>query len=141
MVQSLVKRAAAKGITGDWQAQASAVVEKAIYPALDEQITAIESLRARTAAGDGVWRTPRGDEIYAAALKQATTTDLSADQIHAMGLEQVADISAQLDGILKDAGYSSGTVGERLAKLNVEPSQLYADSTEIRNDVDDPIDQ
>ncbi len=132
MVQSLVKRASAKGISGDWQAQATGVVEKAIYPALDEQIAAIEALKGKTAAGDGVWRTPRGDEIYAAALKQATTTDLSADQIHAMGLEQVADISAQLDGILKDAGYSSGTVGERLAKLNVEPSQLYADSTEGR---------
>ncbi|WP_300115915.1 DUF885 family protein [Sphingobium sp.] len=132
MVQSLVKRASAKGISGDWQAQATGVVEKAIYPALDEQIAAIEALKGKTAAGDGVWRTPRGDEIYAAALKQATTTDLGADQIHAMGLEQVADISAQLDGILKDAGYSSGTVGERLAKLNVEPSQLYADSTEGR---------
>lgn len=132
MVQSLVKRAAAKGISGDWQAQATGIVEKAIYPALDEQIAAIESLKGKTAAGDGVWRTPRGDEIYAAALKQATTTDLSADQIHAMGLEQVTDISAQLDGILKGAGYDSGTVGERLAKLNVEPSQLYADSAEGR---------
>lgn len=132
VVQSLVKRAAAKGISGDWQAQATGIVDKAIYPALDEQIAAIESLKGKTAAGDGVWRTPRGDEIYAAALKQATTTDLSADQIHAMGLEQVADISAQLDGILKGAGYDSGTVGERLAKLNVEPSQLYADSAEGR---------
>ncbi|MBA4091485.1 MAG: DUF885 domain-containing protein [Sphingobium sp.] len=132
MVQSLVKRAAAKGIAGDWQAQAAAVVEKSIYPALDEQIAAIESLRGKTAAGDGIWRTPRGDEIYAAALKSATTTDLSADQIHAMGLEQVADISAQLDTILKGAGYSKGMIGERLAALNVEPSQLYADSTDGR---------
>lgn len=132
MVQSLVKRAAAKGIAGDWQAQAAAIVEKAIYPALDAQIAAIEALRPKTAAGDGVWRTPRGDGIYAAALKSATTTDLSADQIHAMGLEQVADISAQLDSILKGAGYTKGTIGERLAALNVEPSQLYADSAEGR---------
>lgn len=132
MVQSLVKRAAAKGIVGDWQAQAAAVVEKSIYPALDDQIAAIEALKGRTAAGDGVWRTPRGDEIYAAALKSATTTDLSADQIHAMGLEQVADISAQLDAILKGAGYAKGTIGERLAALNAEPSQLYADSAEGR---------
>ncbi|CAM8638212.1 DUF885 domain-containing protein [Sphingobium sp.] len=132
MVQSLVKRAAAKGIVGDWQAQAAAVVEKSIYPALDEQIAAIESLKGETAAGDGVWRTPRGDEIYAAALKSATTTDLSADQIHAMGLEQVADISAQLDAILKGAGYAKGMIGERLAALNAEPSQLYADSAEGR---------
>ncbi len=132
MVQSLVKRAAAKGIVGDWQAQAAAVVEKSIYPALDDQIAAIEALKSKTAAGDGVWRTPRGDEIYAAALKSATTTDLSADQIHAMGLEQVADISAQLDAILKGAGYAKGTIGERLAALNAEPSQLYADSAEGR---------
>ena len=132
IVQSLVKRAAAKGIAGDWQGQATAIVEKAIYPALDEQIAAIETLRPKTAAGDGVWRTPRGDEIYAAALKSATTTDLSADQIHAMGLEQVADISAQLDTILKGAGYTKGTIGERLAALNVEPSQLYADSADGR---------
>jgi uncharacterized protein (DUF885 family) len=132
MVQSLVKRAAAKGIAGDWQAQAAGVVDKSIYPALDEQIGAIEALKAKTAAGDGIWRVPRGDEIYAAALKSATTTDLSADQIHAMGLEQVADISAQLDTILKGAGYSKGTIGERLAALNVEPSQLYADSVDGR---------
>ena len=132
MVQSLVKRAAAKGLTGDWQSQAAAVVEKSIYPALDEQIAAIESLRGKTAAGDGIWRTPRGDEIYAAALKSATTTDLSADQIHAMGLEQVADLSAQLDVILKGAGRTSGSIGERLAALNVDPAQLYPDSAEGR---------
>ncbi|NML10871.1 DUF885 domain-containing protein [Sphingobium sp. AR-3-1] len=132
MVQSLVKRAAAKGIVGDWHAQAAAVVEKSIYPALDDQIAAIEALKNKTAAGDGVWRTPRGDEIYAAALKSATTTDLSADQIHAMGREQVADISAQLDAILKGAGYAKGMIGERLAALNAEPSQLYADSAEGR---------
>ena len=132
MVQSLVKRAAAKGIAGDWQAQASAVVEKAIYPALDEQIAAIEALKPKTAAGDGVWRTPRGDEIYAAALSQATTTTMTPDQVHAMGLSQVAEISAQLDTILKGAGRTSGSVGERLAALNVDPSQLYADSVEGR---------
>jgi uncharacterized protein (DUF885 family) len=132
IVQSLVKRAAAKAIAGDWQAQATAVVEKAIYPALDEQIAAIEALRGKTAPGDGVWRTPRGDEIYAAALKQATTTDMSAEQIHAMGIEQVADLSAQLDTILKGAGRSSGTIGERLAALNVDPAQLYPDSAEGR---------
>lgn len=132
IVQSLVKRAAAKNIAGDWQAQATAVVEKSIYPALDEQIAAIEALKGKSAAGDGVWRTPRGDEIYAAALKQATTTDMSAEQIHQMGLTQVADISAQLDTILKGAGRASGSIGERLAALNVDPSQLYADSADGR---------
>ncbi len=135
LVQSLVKRAAAKGISGDWQGPAAATVEKSIYPALDAQIAMIEGLRPRTAAGDGVWRTPRGEEIYAAALKSATTTDLSAAEIHAMGVEQVADISAQLDTILQGAGYSKGSVGERLAALNADPSQLYPDTAQGRSDL------
>ena len=110
-------------------------MEKSIYPALDAQIAMIEGLRPRTAAGDGVWRTPRGEEIYAAALKSATTTDLSAAEIHAMGVEQVADISAQLDTILQGAGYSKGSVGERLAALNADPSQLYPDTAQGRSDL------
>ncbi|EQB30220.1 DUF885 domain-containing protein [Sphingobium ummariense] len=132
MVQSLVKRAAAKNIGGDWQSRAAAIVDQSVYPALDEQIAMVESLKGKTVTGDGVWRTPKGDEIYAAALKQATTTDLTADQIHAMGIEQVADISAKLDGILKGAGFAQGAIGARLAALNVDPSQLYADSAEGR---------
>lgn len=132
MVESLSKRAAAKGIAGDWQARATKIVESAIYPALDAQIALVEALRPTTAAGDGVWRTPRGDEIYAAALKQATTTELSAEEIHRMGVEQVADISAKLDVILKVAGFTRGTVGERLAALNADPAQLYPDTTEGR---------
>lgn len=132
MAQSLVKRAAEKNIGGDWQGRASAIIEQSIYPALDEQIALVEGLKARTAAGDGLWRCPHGEEIYAAALKQATTTDLGAERIHAMGIEQVADISARLDAILKGAGYDRGTVGERLAALNVESSQLYPDSPEGR---------
>lgn len=135
LVQSLVKRAAAKGIAGDWQGPAAAIVEKSIYPALGTQIAMIEGLRGKTAAGDGVWRTPRGEEIYAAALKSATTTDLSAADIHAMGMEQVADISAQLDTILQGAGYTKGTIGERLAALNADPSQVYPDTAEGRADL------
>lgn len=57
---------------------------------------------------------------------------MTPDQVHAMGLSQVAEISAQLDAILKGAGRTSGSVGERLAALNVDPSQLYADSAEGR---------
>ncbi|MDI1295271.1 MAG: DUF885 family protein, partial [bacterium] len=51
LVQSLAKRAAAKGIAGDWQGQAAAIVEKSVYPALDEQIALIEALRPKAAAG------------------------------------------------------------------------------------------
>ncbi len=132
IVQSLVKRAAAKGITGDWQAQAAKIVTDKIYPALDRQIALIERLKPTTKAGDGIWRVPNGDAIYAMALAQATTTTMSPDEVHRLGLAQVAEITAQLDTILRAQGYSDGTVGERLAKLNVAPDQVYANTPEGR---------
>jgi uncharacterized protein (DUF885 family) len=132
IVQSLVKRAADKGLTGDWQAQATKIVEGRIYPALDRQIALMQALKPTTRPGDGVWRLPDGEAIYAEALAQATTTRMTPDEVHAMGLAQVAEIGAQLDTILKSQGYTQGTVGERLAKLNVDPAQLYPDTAEGR---------
>ena len=128
MVDSIVSRAAAKGIGGDWQKRATAIVASDVYPALDRQITLVEQLRSTTPAGDGAWRIPRGDEIYAAALAQATTTKFTPDQVHEIGLQQVAELTAQLNSLLAAAGYTKGTVGERLQALNNDPSQLYANT-------------
>ena len=135
MVESIVTRTAAKGIAGDWARRASGIVAGAVYPALDRQIAAVEQLRATTPAGDGAWRMPRGDEIYAAALAQATTTNFTPDQVHQIGLDQVADLTAQLDTLLKGAGYTKGTVGERLQALNADPSQLYPNTDPGRGEL------
>ena len=128
MVDSIVRRTREKGIAGDWERRASQIVAKSVYPALDRQIAAMEKLRPTSRPGDGAWRLPNGDAIYAEALHQATTTNYSPDEVHRMGLTQVAEISSQIDSILKGAGYSQGTVGERIAALNKDPMQLYPDS-------------
>src|SRR5207253_603883 len=101
---------------------------KSVYPALDRQIAAIEKLKATARPGDGAWRLPNGDAIYAEALRQATTTNFSTDEVHRMGLSQVAEISSAIDTILKSQGFTQGSVGERLAALNKDPRQLYPDS-------------
>ncbi|GAO39739.1 hypothetical protein SCH01S_39_00240 [Sphingomonas changbaiensis NBRC 104936] len=132
MVQSLVDRAKAAGIAGDWQARAAAIVSGKVYPALDRQIALIKQLRPTTKPGDGAWRLPDGEAIYAAALQQATTTTMSPEEVHQLGLAQVAEISAELDTILKGAGYTQGSVGARLAKLNVAPDQVYPNTDEGR---------
>jgi uncharacterized protein (DUF885 family) len=128
MVESLVKRAAAKGIAGDWGTRASKIVAAQVYPALDRQIALMKALRPTTAAGDGAWRLKQGAAIYAAALEQATTTKFTPDEVHKIGLAQVADLTAKLDVILKAAGMTQGTVGARLSALNVRPEQLYANT-------------
>ena len=128
LVSSLATRARAASIPGDWAARATAIVAGRVYPALDRQIAAMTALRPTSRPGDGVWRVPQGDAIYAAALAEATTTTLTPDQVHARGLTEVADISAQLDVILRGAGYTRGSVGARLAELNASPAQLYANT-------------
>jgi uncharacterized protein (DUF885 family) len=77
---------------------------------LDEQLPA--------ATDDaGAWRLPRGDEFYARALRTFTTTTLTADEIHAIGLREVARIEGEMDAILRQLGYARGTVKERYTQL------------------------
>jgi uncharacterized protein (DUF885 family) len=128
MVASLAGRAAKKGIAGDWSARAAAIIAGKIYPALDRQIALVKALRLTTPAGDGAWRLPHGEAIYAAALAQATTTSMSPAEVHQIGLDQVAEYSAKLDAILRAEGLTTGSVGERVAAFNTRPDQLYADS-------------
>ena len=135
LVRSLADRAAAKGIPGNWAARASAIVTRRVLPALDRQMALVRALRRTTPAGDGAWRLPRGEAIYAAALRQATTTDMTPEQVHQTGLDQVADITARLDSILREAGLTSGSVGDRLTQLNHRSDQLYPDTAAGRRDM------
>jgi uncharacterized protein (DUF885 family) len=132
LAQSVANRAAAKNIAGDWQARAAKIIEGDVYPALDRQIALVKALRAKARSSAGIWDVPRGDALYAAALEQATTTKYTPEEVHKMGLDQVAEISAQLDTILKKQGLTRGNVGERLNALNVRPDQLYPDTAEGR---------
>jgi uncharacterized protein (DUF885 family) len=78
---------------------------------------------------------PDGAEYYAAAIRMMTTTTLSAGEIHAIGLAEVARIAAEMDAILQAEGYTDGTLGERMAGLRTQPAQLFDDSAAGRAEV------
>jgi uncharacterized protein (DUF885 family) len=128
LTASIARRTREKGIAGDWAARCAKIVEAEVYPALDRQIALVSELRTKARGSAGLWDIPQGDAIYAAALEAATTTRFTPDEVHKMGLEQVASISAELDSILKSQGLSRGSVGERLTALNAMPAQLYPDT-------------
>jgi uncharacterized protein (DUF885 family) len=128
LVTSLADRAKAKNIAGDWAARATKIVESEVYPAIDRQVAMLNQLKPTTLPGDGATRLPNGQALYAAALAEATTTDMTPDDVHKLGLDQVAEYTGKLDTLLNAAGFTKGTVGERLAALNADPSQLYADT-------------
>ena len=126
LVGSVVRRAKAAGLTADYGSRAVAIVEGKVFPALDRHIGTISALRAKATHDAGVWRLPDGDAYYAAGVKSSTTTEYTPAEVHRLGLEQVAEISARIDAILKSQGMSNGSVGDRLTALNERPDQLYA---------------
>ncbi|MGO7251777.1 DUF885 family protein, partial [Rhizobium brockwellii] len=75
-------------------------------------------MRGRAVHDAGVWRLPDGEAYYSAAAAAATTTAMTGDEIHRLGLAQVAEIGARIDTILKAQGMAQGSVGERLVALN-----------------------
>ncbi|WP_304175834.1 DUF885 family protein [Phenylobacterium aquaticum] len=132
MVTSLVAKAKAAGLTADYAAPAAKIVAEEIFPALDRQITAVQAARAQATSVAGIGKLKNGAAYYQDAVRASTTTDLTPDQVHQLGLTQVAEITTRLDAILKGQGLASGTVAERLTGLNNRPDQLYDNTDEGR---------
>jgi uncharacterized protein (DUF885 family) len=130
MVGSLARRAKAAGIDGDWGAGAAKIYEGGVRPALDRQIALLQAMRAKAPHDAGVWRLPKGGEYYRQSLAQATTTSLSPADVHKLGLETVAELSAQVDTAMKAQGYTKGTVGERFRALYDDPKFRYPNTDE-----------
>ena len=65
----------------------------------------------------GFWRFKGGADAYAYFLRRYTTTNLTADQIHEIGLDEVARIEKQMDTILRSLGRTEGSVKDRIEKL------------------------
>ncbi len=115
----------AANLPADRAAAVTKLMTERVFPALDRQRALVTELRGRAVHDAGVWRLPDGAAYYAAAASAATTTELTGDEIHRLGLAQVAEIGARIDGILRAQGMTQGTVGERLVALNKRPDQLY----------------
>ncbi len=128
VVTSITRRAAAKGLPASYGHDAERIYTSRVLPALDRQIAQARTLQGQATHDAGVWRFRDGPAFYEAALQVTTTTRLSPDEVHRFGLEQARDISSRLDGLLRRQGLTQGTVGERMAHLYADPSQLYPDT-------------
>ena len=110
--------------------EAAIAVSQAVYPGLDRLAAAIE-LRLQQARVDqpGVLALPGGRDYYAACLRVQTGSEFDADELHDLGLEEVARLTRQIDAGLVALGYVEGSVGERV-------DQLRADNRYIQDDTD-----
>jgi uncharacterized protein (DUF885 family) len=128
LVRSFAAKLTKAGLPVDRAEGATRIVEAEVFPALDRQRALLTELRAKATHEAGCWRLPDGDAFYAAAAEAATTVPMTGDEIHRLGLAQVAEISGRIDAILKAQGMTQGTVGARLVALNERPDQLFANT-------------
>ncbi|HVF37045.1 MAG TPA: DUF885 domain-containing protein [Sphingomicrobium sp.] len=133
LVESLERRT--KDIPGDWSTRAKAIAAQKIAPALERQLAELKAQRTRATMDAGLWARPGGPEFYRWALRASTTTRMTPDEIHQMGLEQVAELHGRMDPILKSLGYTRGTVGARMTALSDDPRYKFAQGDRGRAEI------
>jgi uncharacterized protein (DUF885 family) len=114
-------------------ARAAELVEASVYPAYARLAAQVEALKAQTNDDAGVWRLgEEGEAFYQAALTAYGAGGMTGDEVHELGLAEVARISTEMDGLLKSIGLSSGSVAERMDALAKRPDNLYTNTDEGR---------
>lgn len=116
-------------------AQAERIVARGIVPALERQLAELKAERAVARDFAGVWSQPRGEEYYDWAIRASTTTRLTPDEIHQRGREELKELHARMDVILKDIGYTKGTVGARMNALADDPRYKFAEGDPGRAEI------
>jgi uncharacterized protein (DUF885 family) len=110
-------------------AQAADAVASAIVPARRAWLSFLETeYLPKAPVEPGIGNRPGGKDVYAYLVRGHTTTDLTPDQIHQIGLDEVARIRARMDVEMKAAGWTGDFAGF-LAFLRTDP-QFYATSRE-----------
>ena len=109
-------------------AQAESAITDMVYPVYREMIAYYEQLLPKTQGNHGVWALPDGDAYYRWAVRDQTTTDMTPEAVHALGLREVARIEAEMDAILRAEGLTEGSVGARTREIGRRPDQLYPDT-------------
>jgi uncharacterized protein (DUF885 family) len=116
--------------------QAKQTIQGKVYPAYNTLIAYFDKLLPKTTDDAGVWKLPDGEQYYADLLELYTTTRMPAEQIHALGLSEVARIQVEVRAILKAQGYDvSKSVGELTRALAEEPRFLFPDTAEGRAEI------
>lgn len=107
-----------------------ALVES-VKPAYESLIATVEDIAAQADTKDGAWKFPDGEAFYNNALKRTTTTDLTAEEIHQIGLSEVERIHNEMRVIMEKVGFE-GTLQEFFVHMRNNQDFIYPDTEEGR---------
>ncbi len=118
-------------------------ISTTVFGAYQSLINYFESLYDKATTDAGVWKLPDGNAYYQHQLKGSTTTDLSPEEVHQIGLSEVARIQHEMRDILVSEGYtdSTKTIGVTIQELNKEDRFLFPNTDEGRQMVIEEYDR
>ena len=116
----------------DFQARVETKITSQVYPAYQKLIAYFRQLLPKTTTDDGVWRLPDGDAFYAYVLRENTTTSLKPDEVHEIGLHEVARIEGEMRTLLDANGFAGQPIGAAMDKLAKDPRFLFPNTDEGR---------
>ncbi len=124
-------------ITG---AEKSALIENtkaalvsSVRPAYDKLIAFLEDQSTRATADHGAWKFPDGGDYFNNALARTTTTAMTSDEIHELGLSEVKRIHAEMNAIKDKVGFK-GTLQDFFKFMKEDPQFYYPDTKEGREE-------
>ncbi|MBN8552027.1 MAG: DUF885 family protein [Caulobacterales bacterium] len=132
LVQPLVRKADEAGVAGAWGARATAIVNGAVAMSLDRQLDFLTRHRPQAVHDAGIGARREGERYYDMCLRFQTSTGLSPQEAHQIGLDQVGQIQALADPLLRARGYTQGSVGARLTAFGQDPAWLYPNTDDGR---------
>jgi uncharacterized protein (DUF885 family) len=105
-------------------------IQGSVYPAYRNLIDYFTALQPKALRNEGAWSLPDGDAYYAWCVRMHTTTDMTPEQVHALGLAEVVRVSTEMDAILRAKGLTDGPIGPRVQQLAHAPDQTFANTPE-----------
>jgi uncharacterized protein (DUF885 family) len=118
----------------DFQRRVEASITNKVYPSYQKLIDYFKGIEPKTTTDDGVWKLPDGDAFYAYALHENTTTTMKPNDVHDLGLREIARIEAEMRGILDANGFANVPIGEAMDKLGTDPRFLYPNDDKGRGE-------
>ena len=110
---------------------ARAAIEREVVPAYRRlQAFIAEEYLPASRTTVGIWDTPGGADWYQQRVRWFTTTNLTADEIHEIGLKEVARIRGEMQKVIERVGFK-GSFGEFLQFLRTDPQFRYTDPEQL----------
>ena len=110
-------------------AEAGKALVTSVQPAYEKLIATLEDQQQRATAEDGVWKFAKGEEFYKNRLKRITTTDLTANAIHEIGLNEVARIHGEMEAIMKKVEFK-GSLQDFFEFMRTDKQFYYENTVE-----------